>query len=46
MFDPELRFLHVIEALAEFHGISAEDLIGRPAQKVASGRLESPLTLH
>jgi PAS domain S-box-containing protein len=34
MLDRELRFLHVNEALAEFHGISAEDLTGRPAQEV------------
>jgi PAS domain S-box-containing protein len=34
ILDRELRFLHVNEALAEFHGISAEDLIGRPAQEL------------
>jgi two-component system cell cycle sensor histidine kinase/response regulator CckA len=34
MLDRELRFLHVNEALAEFHGISEQDLTGRAAQEV------------
>jgi PAS domain S-box-containing protein len=36
MLDRELHFLHVNEVPAEFHGVSAEDLIGRPAQEVTT----------
>ena len=41
MLDRELRFLHVNEALAKFHGISAEDLTGRLAQEVTPNLREN-----
>src|SRR4029077_1685424 len=41
MLDRELRFLHVNEALAEFHGIPAEDLTGRPEQEVTPNLREN-----
>jgi hypothetical protein len=36
MLDRELHFLYVNEVLAEFHVVSAEDLIGCPAQEVTA----------